>query len=260
MLSASPRSTGIWLREHRDQLGPNVTWNIERGLELTTGELSPCHGPARGPGRAGQRVLRHGGRARLPGQPGRRRSTSTLDWVHEIDGVRAAHLPGLDGVGLPDLGHRAARDLGARGVHPGRLPVGLQLVGRPRATGRCWVWPTPSRPRPGTPGSLPCYRRAPAAPTTPLSSPTNPSSPPTEQVASPSSHPAPDFARHGNRGETDVIMTQIRARWRERARSAKVSSASARAPRPGSPGPAALPSSSTWRHCRRSWSGQVPPS
>ena len=92
----------------------------------------PRHGAARRAGRPGQRVLRVGGGARLPRHPGRAvRRHPGLGARHQRR--TAADLPGLDGIGLPDLGHRAPGDLRARRLHPGGLPVGLQLVGRRRA-------------------------------------------------------------------------------------------------------------------------------
>ena len=120
---------GPLLRRHPGQLGPNVTWNTERGLELSVADLSRAtvlHAARR---RAGQRVLRVGRRARLPGHPGRPvRRHAGLGARHRRPA--AAHLPGLDGVGLPDLGDRAPGHFRARRVHPGR-PAGRAPAGRP---------------------------------------------------------------------------------------------------------------------------------
>ncbi len=89
----------------------------------------PRHRAARRAGRPGQRVLRVGGGARLPGHPGRPvRRHPGLGARHQRR--TAADVPGLDGIGLPDLGHRAPGDVRARRLHP-RRPAGGAPVGRP---------------------------------------------------------------------------------------------------------------------------------
>jgi amidase len=123
---------GPLLRHHAGDIGPNVTWNIERGQELTVADIS----------RATTRwaALAETVSAFFSGFDVLACPVSQvppfdveLDWVHEIDGVplesyldwmRSAYL--ITVTGLPAISVPA-------GFTPDGLPVGLQLVGRRRA-------------------------------------------------------------------------------------------------------------------------------
>ena len=109
-----------------------MTWNTERGLELSVADLSRATVLHAAVAEPGQRVLRVRRGARLP-------VTQvvpfdvTLDWVHDIDGepqqtyldwMASAYL--ISVTGLPAISVPA-------GFTPDGLPVGLQLVGRRRA-------------------------------------------------------------------------------------------------------------------------------
>jgi amidase len=123
---------GPLLREHPGQLGPNVTWNIERGLELTVADLSRAtvlHAAL------AERVSAFFADVEVLACPVAQvvPFDVTLDWVHDIDGhpqrtyldwMASAYL--ISVTGLPAISVPA-------GFTPDGLPVGLQLVGRRRA-------------------------------------------------------------------------------------------------------------------------------
>jgi len=123
---------GPLLRDHPDGVGPNVTWNVERGQELTVADLS----------RAtilwaalAERVSAFFADVDVLACPVSQVPPFgvELDWVHQVDGVpqesyldwmRSAYL--ISVTGLPAISVPA-------GFTSDGLPVGLQLVGRRRA-------------------------------------------------------------------------------------------------------------------------------
>lgn len=122
---------GQLLREHPDLVGPNVTWNIQRGLELTVADLSRATMLRAA---LAERISEFFAGVDVLACPVSQVAPFdvTLDWVHEINGrpqqtyldwMASAYLISM--TGLPAISVPA-------GFTPGGLPVGLQLVGRRR--------------------------------------------------------------------------------------------------------------------------------
>jgi len=123
---------GPLLRDHPSDVGPNVTWNIERGQELTVADLSRATTLWAA---LAERVSAFFADFDVLACPVSQVPPFDvdLDWVHQIDGVpqesyldwmRSAYL--ISVTGLPAISVPA-------GFTPAGLPVGLQLVGRRRA-------------------------------------------------------------------------------------------------------------------------------
>ena len=119
------------LTEAPELIGPNVTWNIQRGLELTTADLSRATVLRAG---LAERISAFFADVDVLACPVSQVAPFdvTLDWVHEINGqplqtyldwMASAYL--ISATGLPAISVPA-------GFTPGGLPVGLQLVGRRR--------------------------------------------------------------------------------------------------------------------------------
>ena len=123
---------GPLLQDPAARLGPNVTWNTERGLELTLADLTRATALR---DQLAERVSDFFAGFDVLACPATQVPPFDvdLDWVHEIDGVpqqtyldwmASAYL--ISATGLPAMSVPA-------GFTPGGLPVGLQLVGPRRA-------------------------------------------------------------------------------------------------------------------------------
>jgi amidase len=119
------------LTTHPDLIGPNVTWNIRRGLELTTADLSRATVLR---AELAERISAFFADVDVLACPVSQVMPFdvTLDWVHEINGrsletyldwMASCYL--ISATGLPAISVPA-------GFTPAGLPVGLQLVGRRR--------------------------------------------------------------------------------------------------------------------------------
>jgi amidase len=119
------------LTQAPELIGPNVTWNIQRGLELTTADLSRATILRAG---LAERISAFFAEVDVLACPVSQVAPFdvTLDWVHEINGhplhtyldwMASAYL--ISVTGLPALSVPA-------GFTASGLPVGLQLVGKRR--------------------------------------------------------------------------------------------------------------------------------
>jgi amidase len=119
------------VRKHPDLVGPNVTWNVQRGLELTVDDLSRATVLRAA---LAERVSEFFADVDVLACPVSQVAPFkvALDWVHEINGqpqqtyldwMASAYL--ISVTGLPAISVPG-------GFTADGLPVGLQLVGRRR--------------------------------------------------------------------------------------------------------------------------------
>ena len=135
---------GPLLAKHPDQVGPNVAWNVKRGLEITTADLIRATNLLAA---LAERISVFFETVDVLACPVSQVAPFdiSLDWVHEIDGVplhtyldwmASAYL--ISATGLPAISVPAGFTTagGSGGSSPlastAGLPVGLQLVGRRR--------------------------------------------------------------------------------------------------------------------------------
>jgi amidase len=123
---------GPLLRAHPDQVGPNVTWNIERGFEVTAAELSRATVLFAA---LAERVSAFFATVDVLACPVSQVVPFDVeaDWVRDINGLpQQTYLDWMASSYLISVTGLPAMSVPA-GFTPGGLPVGLQLVGRRRA-------------------------------------------------------------------------------------------------------------------------------
>ena len=137
------------LEQHPGQVGANMTWNIQRGLELTVADLSRATALRTA---LAERVSEFFADVDVLACPVSQVAPFdvTLDWVHEINGQPQQTY--LDWMASAYL-------ISATGLPAASVPAGFTGDGRRWAcswwagagpNGTCSPWPGPSRPRPVT--------------------------------------------------------------------------------------------------------------
>jgi amidase len=123
------------LREHPGQVGPNVTWNTERGLELTAADLHRATALQAGVAAAVTEFFADHDLLACPVSQVAPFDVG-LDWVHEVDGVpQRTYLDWMASCYLISVTGLPAVSVPA-GFTAAGLPVGLQLVGPRRSDWR----------------------------------------------------------------------------------------------------------------------------